>query len=118
MGPPLTAILASFIRRRGVRRREGLETAHRPAKLLELYSFEGCPFCRVAREALNELDLDYVHRTAPKGNDARRAEVRGLVGLAQFPVLVDPNTAVTMAESADIVRYLERTYGPGTRPAP
>jgi glutathione S-transferase len=29
------------------------------------------------------------------------------------PFLVDPNTNVEMFESADIVRYLEATYGAG-----
>ena len=31
--------------------------AQRPARLLELYEFEGCPFCRKVRDALTELDL-------------------------------------------------------------
>ena len=32
----------------------------RPEKPLELYEFEGCPFCRKVREALSVLDLDAV----------------------------------------------------------
>ena len=38
----------------------GLAASHagpRPAKTLELYEFEGCPFCRKVREALTMLDL-------------------------------------------------------------
>ena len=30
--------------------------AEKPVKLLELYEFEACPFCRLVREALTELD--------------------------------------------------------------
>jgi hypothetical protein len=30
----------------------------RPAKPLELYEFEACPFCRKARVALTMLDLE------------------------------------------------------------
>jgi len=29
-----------------------------PAEPLELYDMEGCPFCRLVREALTDLDLD------------------------------------------------------------
>ncbi len=42
-----------------------------PGHLLELYEFEGCPYCRKVREVLCELDLDYlvhpVHATARAG---------------------------------------------------
>ena len=34
------------------------ELGPRPAKTLELYEFEACPFCRKVREALSVLDLD------------------------------------------------------------
>ena len=30
---------------------------NRPNKLLEVYEFEGCPFCRKVREAVSVLDL-------------------------------------------------------------
>ena len=32
--------------------------ARRPARLLALYEFEACPFCRKVRDALTELDLE------------------------------------------------------------
>ena len=32
--------------------------AKQPAQLLQLYEFEGCPHCRLVRDALTELDLD------------------------------------------------------------
>ena len=32
----------------------------RPARPLELYDFEGCPYCRKVREALSMLDLDAI----------------------------------------------------------
>ena len=83
-----------------------------PGELLRLYSYEGNQFCRLVREALCELDLPYELRSTGKGS-ARRAElcdVRG-DGKTTAPFLVDPNTNVSMGESADIVRYLWSTYG-------
>jgi len=88
----------------------------RPEKLLELYEFEACPFCRKVREALSILDLDAVIYPCPKGGPRFREVVRARGGKALFPWLVDPNTGREMYESDDIVRYLFATYGDGTVP--
>ncbi len=87
--------------------------AERPAKLLELYEMEGCPFCRKVREALTALDLDAMIYPCPKGGEVYRPRVVELGGKALFPFLVDPNTGTQMYESSDIVDYLFRTYGKG-----
>lgn len=87
-----------------------------PAKPLELYEFEVCPYCRIAREALSALSLDPVVYPCPKGGSRFREKVKAEGGRYQFPYLVDPNTGVAMYESADIVEYLFREYG--TAPAP
>jgi glutathione S-transferase len=84
--------------------------ARRPAVLLDLYEFEACPFCRRVREALSALDLPAMIHPCPKGGRLR-AFVREKGGKEQFPYLVDSNTNEAMYESADIVRYLVRTYG-------
>ena len=88
----------------------------RPDKLLVLYDFEACPYCRKVREALSILDLDAVVYPCPKAGPRFRPEAARLGGKAQFPYLVDPNTEVAMYESDDIVRYLCHTYGDGTVP--
>jgi glutaredoxin len=88
----------------------------RPELLFELYEFEACPYCRIVREALTELDLDAMIRPCPKGGMRFRPDVLKKGGKAQFPYLHDPNTGVSMYESADIVRYLFETYGGGTVP--
>src|SRR5262245_34065193 len=88
----------------------------RPAKPLELYEFEACPFCRKAREALSILDLDAMVYPCPKGGSRFREEVRRRGGKTLFPYLVDPNTGQEMYESDDIVRYLFATYGDGSVP--
>ena len=96
--------------------RGGLGVATHPCPVqpklpLELYEFEGCPYCRIVREALTELDLDASIFPCPKGGVRFRPRVVELGGKAQFPFLVDPNTGRRLYESADIVRYLFETYG-------
>ena len=86
------------------------EGAKRPEKLLELWDFEACPFCRKAREALTALDLDAMIYPCPKGGTRFRP------GKKQFPFLRDPNTGTEMYESMDIARYLAKEYGGGSLP--
>ena len=81
-----------------------------PARPLELYDFEACPYCRKVREVLCELDLDYVERPVAQGSP-RRAELIRLGGKMQAPYLVDPNTGTRLYESEDINAYLRATYG-------
>ncbi|WP_028079775.1 glutathione S-transferase N-terminal domain-containing protein [Solimonas soli] len=73
-----------------------------PAEPLRLYDIEACPYCRLVRETLSELDLDVLVYPCPAAVAAG--------GKAQFPLLVDPNTGRTLYESADIVEYLAATY--------
>lgn len=88
----------------------------RPELPLELYEFEGCPFCRLAREAFTELGLDVLIRPCPRGGERFRPEAIARGGKKQFPYLIDPNTGVEMYESNDIIHYLYQTYG--GRPVP
>jgi glutathione S-transferase len=87
-----------------------------PAAPLELYEFEVCPYCRIAREALSALSLDPIIYPCPKGGSRFRQKVKAEGGRYQFPYLVDPNTGVSMYESADIVEYVFREYGDGRVP--
>jgi glutathione S-transferase len=89
--------------------------ARRPKRLLELYEFEGCPFCRKVRDALTELDLEAMIYPCPKGGTVFRPRAIELGGKAQFPYLVDPNTKRSLYESDAIVAYLFETYG-GRKP--
>lgn len=110
-----TAMLASALRPgRGLRARP----SRAPEKPLELYSFEASPYCRIVREVLCELELPYHLYNVGKGSPSRDAFVKRS-GRMQVPWLVDPNTRTSLFESADIVRYLEQTYGVEEgRPAP
>jgi glutathione S-transferase len=89
--------------------------ARQPEKLLELYEFEACPFCRKVRAALTCFDLEAMIYPCPRGG-RHRAEVKQRGGKEQFPYLVDPNTGKEMYESDDIIRYLADTYGDGRVP--
>jgi glutathione S-transferase len=91
--------------------------AKQPKKHLELYEFEACPFCRLVREALTELDLDAMIYPTPHGGKRFRPKVAKLGGKQQFPFLVDPNSGKSMYESADIIDYLYRRYGGRAAPA-
>lgn len=101
-----TSMLASGFR---PRRGRQVTPSLRPEGLLELYSYEGSPFCRIAREALCELELPYRLRNVPR-RSPDRAAFAGLSGKMQVPYLFDPNTGARMFESSDIVRYLHDTY--------
>ena len=110
-----TSFLASIVRAGA-----GMEVSGagaRPEKMLELYEFEGCPFCRKVREALSILDLDAMIYPCPQGGPRFRQHVLERAGKTQFPYFIDPNTGREMYESDDIVRYLFATYGDGRVPA-
>jgi glutathione S-transferase len=109
-----TSLAATLARLGGGLRVETL--GRRPEKPLELYEFEGCPYCRKVREVLTALDLEALVYPCPKGGSRFREIVRERGGKAQFPYLVDPNTGQAMYESGDIVRYLFNEYGTGRVP--
>jgi glutathione S-transferase len=88
----------------------------RPERTLQLFEFEGCPYCRKVREAFSILDLEADLFPCPKGGPSFREEVKRRGGKYQFPYLVDPNTEVEMYESDAIVAYLFQRYGDGPPP--
>ena len=85
----------------------------RPTAPIELYEFEGCPFCKKVREAVVWLDLDVLFFPCPQGGPTFRERVKQEGGKSMFPYMKDPNTGVAMYESDDIIDYLYDTYGPG-----
>ena len=90
---------------------EASDLGPRPAHPIELFEYEGSPYCRKVREAAAVLDLDVLFRPCPSGETHWRPMAKA-EGAATFPYLKDPNTGVSMIESDDIVEYLFRTYGP------
>ena len=106
----------STLARAGVGLRVGPLGA-RPARPLELYEFEACPFCRKVREALSMLDLEAIVYPCPKRGARFRSELKRRGGKLQFPYLVDANAGIEMYESDAIVRHLFARYGDGAVPS-
>eukprot|EP01083_Nonionella_stella_P279259 950050_1 len=120
-------IAASIVRcSSGSRVAKNIKDCKRPEKLLKLYEYEGCPFCRKVRETLSVLDLDVIIYPCPRETfksygfvqDSRyRGEVKQLGGKCQFPLLVDENEMddnnkpLIMYESDKITEYLWKMYG-------
>lgn len=76
---------------------------------LVLYRLHGCPYCERIVSRLVKHDIPYTSRfVEPLKSD--RNVVKRLAGTREVPVIVDKNTGVTMAESANIITYLEKTY--------
>ena len=101
----------SIVRVAGKKLAEASNLGPRPEKLIEVFEYEGSPYCRKVREAAAVLDLDILFRPCPSGENYWRPKAKA-EGAATFPYLKDPNTGVSMIESDDIVEYLFRTYGP------
>ena len=78
--------------------------------VITLYRLQGCPFCERVVRVLQDLDLEYDSRFV-EALHSRRDVVKRVSGKRTVPCIVDENTGVTMSESANIVEYLERTYG-------
>jgi len=76
---------------------------------LTLYRLEGCPYCELVADELDDLGLAY-DSIWVEGLHSERNEVRRVSGQRQVPVLVDENHGLTMAESENINEFLERTY--------
>lgn len=105
--PLLTGSIASMFR---AGRGSQASPSIAPGKPLELWSFEASPFCRIVRERLTELELPYLLHNVGRGSAGRDAFL-ARAGKIQVPYLADPNTGQELFESADIVAYLDRTYG-------
>ena len=77
---------------------------------ITLYRLQACPYCERVVRTLDELDLDYRSRYVEPMHSARNV-VKRVSGARSVPALVDRKTGVTMSESANIVAYLNGTYG-------
>lgn len=83
---------------------------------ITLYRLQGCPFCERVVRVLQDNDVPYRSRFV-EARHSRRDVVKRLCGARTVPAIRDENTGVTMAESANIVEYVETTYGQRTQEA-
>ncbi|GAB3414725.1 glutaredoxin [Haloparvum alkalitolerans] len=79
---------------------------------ITLYRLQACPYCERVVRTLDELGLDY-HSRFIEPMHSERNVVKRVSGKRSVPAIVDERTGVTMSESANIVEYLEATYGEG-----
>ncbi|WCJ34306.1 Thioredoxin family protein [Euphorbia peplus] len=100
----------------GYKVKETSKVGARPEKPIEIYEFEGCPFCRKVREIVAVLDIDVLFYPCPVRGPTFRPKAIQMGGKKQFPYMVDPNTGTAMYESDDIIKYLVDKYGDGTVP--
>lgn len=76
--------------------------------MMKLYQFESCPYCKMVREKLSELQITYINVNVPRDR-AQRHEVLQVSGQPSVPVLVDGDTVLDDEEK--ILPYLEEKYG-------
>ena len=77
---------------------------------ITIYRLQACPFCERVIRKLDEYNLEYRSRfVEPMHSD--RNVVKRVSGSRTVPAIVDESTGVTMSESANIVEYLDTTYG-------
>lgn len=88
--------------------------SYAPEDLLELYSYEASPYCRIVRETLSRFEIPYVLHNVARGSAKRDAFV-ALSGKMQVPFLVDRSLhRAGIFETKEIVRHLEEQYGKPT----
>ena len=93
-----TSMISTFMRaNNGI---QSTPAAEKPEQMLQLYDIENCPYCRLVREALTELDLDAEIYPCPKQGQRFRPQVVERGGKAQFPYLVDWPTCLRPMDSA------------------
>jgi glutathione S-transferase len=79
---------------------------------ITLYRLQACPYCERVVRTLQDLGLDYTSRFVEPMHSERNV-VKRVAGSRPVPAIVDDRTGVTMSESANVVEYLESTYGDG-----
>lgn len=78
---------------------------------LELYDRRDCPYSKRVREKLEQLGVDYDETVVPDAHTDREA-LYERTGQRGVPILFDPALEDGwLADSGEIVSYLERTYG-------
>ncbi len=75
---------------------------------MKLYDLDSCPYCKMVRNKLDELKLDYEKVSVPRDRPARQ-EVFDVSGQWTVPVLVDGD--VMLDDEEKILPYLEEKYG-------
>lgn len=76
---------------------------------LLLYRHVGCPYCERVVRVLEAYDIPYRSRFVTPTH-SERDHIKRISGSRTVPLLIDEDAGITMAESANIVDYLAKTY--------
>lgn len=123
----VSAFLAGFVTfTSGSFAAPGHELSKRPEKMLKLYVFDGCPFCRKVMDTVSVLGLDVLVYPCPRVTLKQYGDVTGsrfrgeaikIGGKAQFPLLIDENFPQSVIyESETIIEHLWKYYGDKAQP--
>jgi glutaredoxin 3 len=74
-----------------------------------LYQAEWCPYCRVVREVMSDMLLDYRVVNVPSGH-SERTNVKEIFGVTGIPSMTDGEVKIADDDDA-IIAYLEKKYG-------
>ncbi|MBI3805262.1 MAG: glutathione S-transferase N-terminal domain-containing protein [Nitrospirae bacterium] len=75
---------------------------------MKLYNLESCPYCKMVRDKLEDLELEYEKVEVPSHRSSRK-EVFEVSGQYLVPVLVDQG--VILDDEDEIIAYLDEKYG-------
>lgn len=75
---------------------------------MKLYDLDSCPYCKMVRDRLEELNLTYEKVAVPRDR-SQRQEVFDVSGQWTVPVLVDGD--VMLDDEEKILPYLDQKYG-------
>jgi glutaredoxin len=75
---------------------------------MKLYNLESCPYCKMVRDKMSQLGLEYEKVDVPP-NRSDRQEVYQVSGQWTVPVLVDGD--VMLDDEEKILPYLDEKYG-------
>lgn len=91
---------------------EGSRTGGREAALA-LYHYDGCGYCRRVRAAIERLDIEveYADIYADPGRLRELLDARGRATVPVLRIREDDGGAEWLAESAQIIAYLEERFG-------
>lgn len=88
-----------------------------PQSTLVLYERESCPYSRIVRETLSELDIDALIKPCPHGEGPHNQELREASGSTVVPYLLDQDERMSFEGGDNIVRHLASRYGSHDAPA-
>lgn len=77
--------------------------------MIEVFQAEWCPYSRMVRERLNELDLPFVARPVP-ADRPDRTELEELAGTKSIPVVKLEDGTLLAGETREILAELDARF--------